>query len=150
MDLLSIISKELHLRYCLNTLCNFLPYFKPQWQFLNIPSVPLSWLDFAVGQSYSLNSFQKLLRGEPVNKTEGTYLKCQNLMWMDENPSLYKMLNFRYSYSLNTMTAMSGFQCWLSINTHLHLLFLNLSLKISVSILTFNEFNFWKGMLFCK
>lgn len=95
-----------HLRHLLNILCNLLSHLRPQWQFLNIPSVLLSWLDFAIGPSYSLNSSQKLLQGEPVNKMEGTHFKYQNLTKMDENPSFYKMFNFRYLSSLSTMAIM--------------------------------------------
>lgn len=62
---------------------------------------------------------------------EGTHFKCQNLVygWMDENSWFYKMLNFRYSNFLNTMTITVSFQWWLSLNINLCLSFLNFSLN---------------------
>lgn len=79
-------------------------------QFLNIPFVLLSWLDFAIDQSYSLDSFQKLLRGEPVKKMEEIRLKSQILTWINEIPSFYKVLTFRHSNSLSSMTVTVSFQ----------------------------------------
>lgn len=102
--------------------------FQPQWQFLDIPSVPLSWLDSAVGQSYSLNSSQKLRQGEPVNKRKEHVLNARaSCGWM-------KTLHCRHSNSLNTLTVLVGFQRWLSFHSRRHLLFLNFSLKVNVSV----------------
>lgn len=43
--------------------------------FVSIPFVQLSLLGSAVGRSYFLSSFQKLLLDEPVKETEEKHLK---------------------------------------------------------------------------